>query len=83
LSEESFGEETDNSKEYSNRKTSLHAQRKIKKWKHSKSHDPKEFNKSKPPTFDGEIKKGEEVEVWLLVLKKYFRFHEYFEHLKV
>jgi hypothetical protein len=44
--------------------------RKIKKRKHSKSHDPEEFNKSKPPTFNGEIKKGEESEVWLLGLKK-------------
>jgi hypothetical protein len=59
-SEESSGEETDNSKESSSRKTSLHSQRKRKKRKHSKSHDPEEFKKSKPPTFDGEMKKGEE-----------------------
>jgi hypothetical protein len=53
-----------------------------KKRKHSKSHDPEEFKKSKPPTFDGEIKKGEEAEVWLLGLKKYFRVHDYSENLK-
>jgi hypothetical protein len=58
--EESSGEETDNSKEYSSRKTSTHSKRKGKKRKHSKSHDPEDFKKSKPPTFDGEIKKGEE-----------------------
>ena len=48
-----------------------------KKRKHSKSHDPEEFNKSKPTTFDGQIKKGEEAKVWLLKLKKYFIFHDY------
>ena len=60
----------------------MHSQRRIKKRKHSKIHDPKEFKKSKPPTFDGEIKKGEEVEVGLLGLNKYFRFHDYSENLK-
>jgi hypothetical protein len=82
-SEESSGEEIDNSKEYSSSKTSSHSQRRGKKRKHSKSHDPKEFKKEKPPTFNGEIKKGEEKEVWMLGLKKYFRFHDYFENLKV
>jgi hypothetical protein len=80
--EESSSEETDNSKESSSRKTSSHSQRRRKKKKHSKSHDPEEFKKSKPPTFDGEIKKGEEEEVWLLGLKKYFKVHDYFENLK-
>jgi hypothetical protein len=50
--------------------------------KHSKSHDPEEFNKDKPPTFDGEIKKGEEEKIWILGLKKYFRVHDYSENLK-
>jgi hypothetical protein len=58
--EESSSEETDNSKEYSSGKTSSHSQRKRKKRKHSKIHEPGEFKKAKPPTFDGEIKKGEE-----------------------
>jgi hypothetical protein len=39
--------------------------------KHSKSSLTEEFKKAKPPTFDGEVK-GEEAEVWLLGLKKYF-----------
>jgi hypothetical protein len=82
-SKESSGEETDNSKESSSSKTSSHSQRKIKKRKHSKSHDPEEFKKAKPPTFDGEIKKGEETKVWLLGLKKYFRVHDYSENSKV
>jgi hypothetical protein len=80
--EESSSEETDNSKEFSSSETSSHSQRRRKKRKHSKSHDPEEFKKSKPPTFDGEIKKGEEAEVWLLGLKKYFRVHDYSENLK-
>jgi hypothetical protein len=82
-SEESSGEETENSKESSSSKTSSHSQRKRKKRKHSKSHDPEEFKKAKPLTFDGEIKKGEEAKVWLLGLNKYFRVHDYFENLKV
>jgi hypothetical protein len=42
----------------------------------------KSLRKTKPPTFDGEIKKGEEAEAWLLGLKKYFRVHDYSENLK-
>jgi hypothetical protein len=36
-----------------------------------------EFNKIKPPTFDGEHKKEEDVETWLLGMKKYFQLHNY------
>jgi hypothetical protein len=32
-----------------------------------------EINKIKPPTFDGEHKKEEDVEIWLLGIKKYFQ----------
>jgi hypothetical protein len=81
-SKESSGEETDNSKRYSSIKTSSHSQRRGKKRKHSNIRDPEEFKKSKPPTFDGEFKKGEEEEVWLFGLKKYFRFHDYSNNLK-
>jgi hypothetical protein len=42
----------------------------------------KSLRKTKPPTFDGEIKKGEEAKVWLLDLKKYLTFHDYYENLK-
>jgi len=31
-----------------------------------------EFRKIRPPTFNGEVEKGEEVEAWLLGMKKYF-----------
>jgi hypothetical protein len=69
-------------KESSSRKTSSHSQRKRKKRNNSKSHDPEDFKKSKPPIFYGEINKGEEAKVWFLGLKKYFRVHDYFEYLK-
>jgi hypothetical protein len=81
-SRESSGEETGNSKGSSSSKSSSHSQRKGKYRKHSKSHDPEEFKKTKPPSFNGEIEKGEEAEAWLLGLKKYFRVHNYFENLK-
>jgi hypothetical protein len=48
----------------------------------SKGHKFEEFRKAKPPSFDGEIKKGEEAEAWLLGLKKYFRVHDFSENLK-
>ena len=31
-----------------------------------------EFKKEMPPTFDGEIKTGQEVEAWIFGMKKYF-----------
>jgi hypothetical protein len=36
-----------------------------------------EMNKIKPPTFDGEKKKDEEEETWLLGMRKYFQLHNY------
>jgi hypothetical protein len=36
-----------------------------------------EINKIKPPTFDGEHKKEEDVETWLLGMKKYFQLQNY------
>jgi hypothetical protein len=47
-----------------------------------KNHNLEEFKKAKPPSFDGEIKKGEEAEAWLLGLKKYFKVHDFSENLK-
>lgn len=35
----------------------------------------KKFKKAKPPTFDGEVNKVEEVEAWMLGMKKFFRVH--------
>jgi hypothetical protein len=36
-----------------------------------------EMNKIKTPTFDSENKKDEDVETWLLGMRKYFQFHNY------
>jgi hypothetical protein len=55
---------------------------KKKKRKNSQSSLTEEFKKAKPPTFDGEIKKGEEVKAWLFGLKKYFQVHNYSENTK-
>lgn len=41
-----------------------------------------EFRKAKPPTFDGELKKPEHVDTWLLVMKKFFELHDYTENIK-
>jgi hypothetical protein len=37
-----------------------------------------EMNKIKYPTFDGENKKDEYVETWMLGMRKYFQLHNYF-----
>jgi hypothetical protein len=36
-----------------------------------------EMNKIKPPTFDGKHNKDEDVETWLLGMRKYFQLHNY------
>ena len=41
-----------------------------------------EFKKIKPPTFNGETKKGEEAESWLSGMKKYFQIYKYSNQLK-
>jgi len=38
------------------------------------------MNKIKPHTFDGEHKKDEYVETWLLGTRKYFQLHNYSSH---
>jgi hypothetical protein len=42
-----------------------------------------EFKKIKPSTFDGESRKGEEVDAWLLDIKKYFQIYNYSSNMKV
>jgi hypothetical protein len=82
VSDDSTKKEFGDSEGSSSSKTSSYSQRKQKKQKTSKSHKFEEFKKVKPPSFDDEIKKGEEVEAWLLGLKKYFRVHDFSENLK-
>jgi hypothetical protein len=39
-----------------------------------------EMNNIKPPAFDGEHKNDEDVETWLLGMRKYFQLHNYSSH---
>ena len=41
-----------------------------------------EFKKIKPPMFNGEVEKGEEVGAWLSGIKKYFQIYNYSNRLK-
>jgi len=41
-----------------------------------------EFKKVNPLTFDGEIKKPQDAEAWLLGMRKFFRIHDYSENMK-
>ena len=43
---------------------------------HYKNSSYGKFKKEKPPTFDGEIKSGQEVESWLLGMKNYFQVQD-------
>jgi hypothetical protein len=45
-------------------------------------HLEREFKKIKPTTFDGEYRIGEEVEAWLLDIKKYFQIYNYSSNIK-
>jgi hypothetical protein len=36
----------------------------------------------KPPSFEGEIKREDDVEAWLFGLKRYFQFHNYSSNLE-
>jgi hypothetical protein len=40
------------------------------------------MNKIKPPTFDGEHKKDEDVETWLLGMRKHFQLHNYSSYVE-
>ena len=43
---------------------------KRKRRRHHRDHSRDEFKKAKPPTFDGELKTGQEDEAWLLGIKE-------------
>ena len=51
--------------------------RKGRRKRHHRDHSQDEFKKAKPPTFDGEVKTGQEAEAWLLGIKKYFQVQDY------
>lgn len=43
---------------------------------------PEELKKAKLPIFDGEMRKSEDTEAWLLGMKKFFIIYNYSENLK-
>jgi len=46
-------------------------------WRSLKKYLPKEFEKENHPTFDGELKKSQDPEPWLLGMNKFFKLHDY------
>ena len=69
-----------NSEESSGDSSSSSHKRKRRRHHRDRSRD--EFKKAKPPTFDGEIKTGQEAEAWLLGIKKYFQVQDYSGNMK-
>ena len=51
---------------------SISPSRKGKRRRHHRDRSRDEFKKAKPPTFDGEVKSGQEAKAWILGIKKYF-----------
>ena len=41
-----------------------------------------DFKKVKPPKFDGEMKKSQDAEAWILGIRILFRLHDYSENMK-
>jgi hypothetical protein len=41
-----------------------------------------ELRKLKPPSFDGEREREDDVEAWLLELRRYFQLHNYSSNLE-
>ena len=61
---------------------SISSSHKGKRKRHHRDHSQDEFKKAKPPTFDGEVKTGQEAEAWLLGIKKYFQVQDYLGNMK-
>ena len=68
------------SKESSRDSSSYSQKRKRKRHHRDRSQD--EFRKDKPPTFDGEVKTGQDAEAWLIGINKYFQVHDYSRNMK-
>jgi hypothetical protein len=49
---------------------------------YDKNHFQGKLRNIKSPTFNGENNMGEDVEVWLLVIRKYFQLHNYSSNLE-
>eukprot|EP00253_Pinus_taeda_P005050 PITA_05050 len=50
--------------------------------RNDKGYLPDEFKKAKTPTFDGDVKKSEDAEAWILGMNKFFEMHEYIDNMK-
>ena len=53
-----------------------------KRKRHYQNHSRDKFKKARPPTFNGEIKNGQEAEAWLLGMRKYFQVQDYSGNIK-
>ena len=47
-----------------------------------KNHSHDEFKKARPPTFNGEIKNGQEAKAWIHGMRKYFQVQDYSRNMK-
>ena len=54
----------------------------MQRQQHHRDRSCYEFKKVKPPTFDGEVKTGQEAEAWLLRIRKYFQIQDYSRNMK-
>ena len=61
---------------------SISCSHKGKRKRHHRDLSRDEFKKAKTPTFNGEVKTGQEAEAWLLGIKKYFQVHDYLGNMK-
>ena len=61
---------------------SIPSSHKIKRNRHHRDRSRDEFRKAKHPTFDGEVKIGQEAEAWLIGIKKSFQVHDYSRNMK-
>ena len=50
--------------------------------RHYQNHSCDEFKKARPHIFNGEIKNGQEVESWILGMRKYFQVQDYSGNMK-
>jgi hypothetical protein len=78
-----FGPETKNGDSSSKGTPLAEDKTKTNRKRKQVDHQEGEFKKIKPTTFDGESRMGEEVEAWLLDIKKYFQIYNYSSNMKV
>ena len=77
--EMSLSESSDSQESIRDSSPSSHGNKRKRRYQNN-SRD--EFKKAKPPTFDGVVKYGQEVEAWILGMKKYFQVQDYYGNMK-